>query len=752
MTSKERKEVSKFFQTISNNEPIIAMTFEKPLIGAFKDVEALDRALNRRSIKKAYMVLNNASTTAISSLPQNKFGVMAKGKGITSNDIESYRFLLVDIDVIGIKAETSSRNATDEEHTHAKETAKKAKSFLEKIGFPEPIIIDSANGMHLLYRLDLSATKQHEQLVKKALHAIAEKVDDEVCKVDTVVFDRGRKLKLPGSSNELDLPDNRFSYIEEIPEKLVAVTEEQLKSLASMKQSKKKRKGCSPSDEDVSLEEEIVMLAEELGDYFISDTEQPFVNLKVQKNKVKTLNLRSEDFRRHLSLAMKEALGIKMLRPEIWREVVDYLELLATEKDERIKIYNRIGCKGNTIYYDLQNENSQCVAIRTNGWELEDTPSSLFQRASLDKAQVEPVFDENFDFVGTIEELFNFRDKKDTQLFIIWLIAAFIPDIAHPLLAVCGPHGSGKSFGCSVIQDLVSPQSLERSAFPKKVDDLVIRLANRAICFWDNCEKLSVDSANILCQCVTSGSYEKRKLYTDDQLISIPLKSIVVLNSCDNLIDRPDLLSRTIQLNLQQLKGLELKDDTAMKQLYEENKPYILGYIFSCVATVLDTPDNRQDINYVVRMTEFQKLALKIGDVILGLSPQDIEELLLKNKRQIDTDILESNPVALLILHFMEKRETWSGSVAELYDKLEVIAYQQGIERSNKLYPKHAASLSMRLNSLASMLQQVGITFCITPTGKYKEITLRNTKLSQMKRKTPEFDDSTKFDVDEEDD
>lgn len=47
-----------------------------------------------------------------------------------------------------------------------------------------------------------------------------------------------------------------------------------------------------------------------------------------------------------------------------------------------------------------------------------------------------------------------------------------------------------------MIQALVSPQKMERSTFPRKVSDLVIRLANRCICVFDNCSKLNLDASD----------------------------------------------------------------------------------------------------------------------------------------------------------------------------------------------------------------------------------------------------------------
>lgn len=164
----------------------------------------------------------------------------------------------------------------------------------------------------------------------------------------------------------------------------------------------------------------------------------------------------------------------------------------------------------------------------------------------------------------------------------------------------------------------------------------------------------------------------------------------------------------------------------------------MLGYIFACVAGYLENEMslNETEINYVIRMTQFQRVAMKIGESCFGMTTEYIEKLLLSNKKMINIQVLETNPVSLLIINFMKNRESWKGSVSELYDKLDLLAFELGIEKGNKLYPRHAASLSMRLNSLASMLEQAGITFHIKPSGTYKEILLKNENATKPIRKS----------------
>lgn len=735
-------ELLKAGKLLTPNQPLIVMSFRPSLIGVFTNEDALQNALNKKSITSVYTPLNEVKKDVLESLPKNEFGKMKSGCGISGKDIKHLSHFFVDVDVVGLQNNGAKRNATEEEHEEARKVAFKAKEFLLNAGFPNPILIDSANGYHLLYQIDMNATKQNEKIICNALKALAENVDSEGAKIDTVVHDRGRKIKLPGSSNNADEEDYRMATIIEIPQENTIVLPELIEGVAKLCKSKKD--GWKNSKGMMTIEEGFAELAEQAGEYFVSDTRQFFANIHVHDGKTITYNLRDDEFRYHMRRLFKDVLKVKIIDARDWSGLLEYLEVLATSNRQNVKIYNRIGCNEEGILYDLINNEFESVLITEEGYSIINTPAGVFQRNSTDLPQIEPIFDQEFDFWGTMESLFNFKNEEELQLFVLWLVSAYIPDICKPILLITGPHGSSKSTACSMIQELISPQAMFRSTFPRKTDDLAVRLANRALCVYDNCSKISPEQSDLLCSCSTGGSYEKRKLYTDSQLINIPLKSSVVLNSCETLIERPDLLSRTLQFNMATLSGEQLLSDDEMKRRFDKAKPYLLGSIFMFLCYYLAEKDSLEgeEINYIVRMTEFQKSAMIIGKSAFGMSYEYIENLLINNKKNINIQVLETNPVSFLILTFMKDKETWSGSVTELYDKLDLLAFQLGIEKGNKLYPRHAASLSMRLNSLTSMLEQAGITFHIKPSATYKKITIKNKNsiLKKKRKRTDEFE------------
>lgn len=158
---------------------------------------------------------------------------LVSGKNATAtgdDNIECRHWLLIDCDPVREAGIASN----DEEHEYAIEKAKAIREELAKIGWQSPILTDSGNGAHLTYRIDLPTAD--DGLVQNVLTALQYFNDDKV-KIDLSVFNPARIVRLPGTMNRKgDDADgkvcgrpHRMAKILEAPEKIVPVTEEQLK-------------------------------------------------------------------------------------------------------------------------------------------------------------------------------------------------------------------------------------------------------------------------------------------------------------------------------------------------------------------------------------------------------------------------------------------------------------------------------------------------------------------------------------------
>lgn len=130
-------------------------------------------------------------------------------------DIIGRRWLLVDFDPV----RAAHISATDGEKSAALTMAYDVREWLSDRSWPEPILSDSGNGYHLLYRIDLPAADKG--VVERILHALAKQHDTDRVKIDRKVFNPARICKLPGTwarkGDNTPTRPHRQSQILEVP-------------------------------------------------------------------------------------------------------------------------------------------------------------------------------------------------------------------------------------------------------------------------------------------------------------------------------------------------------------------------------------------------------------------------------------------------------------------------------------------------------------------------------------------------------
>lgn len=143
-----------------------------------------------------------AEALRLNSLGYNIYIVMNpisesfQGKSAVDADISHRELLLIDID----RAEKMVAPATDAEIDAALQVANAIKTLMEERGWSDPVRVMSGNGHHLYYMLeDTPNNDESRHLIQTTLLNLAHRFDNDLVKIDTVVFNASRITKVPGT-------------------------------------------------------------------------------------------------------------------------------------------------------------------------------------------------------------------------------------------------------------------------------------------------------------------------------------------------------------------------------------------------------------------------------------------------------------------------------------------------------------------------------------------------------------------------
>lgn len=205
--------------------------------GWFNDMEkaaAVAAELNRVGAEGIYHTLNPCNDALLSRANNRLKAGVARTQ---DKEILSLRWLLVDIDPQRVAGVSSS----DVEHARAIERAMEVKESLSSRGWPDPLVGDSGNGAHLVYRIpELANIPENVELLKGVLKALSGLFQghkgDTLLEIDQKVFNPARISKLYGTmarkGDHSEARPHRPSMILDRPGVAIPLTLKQLEELA----------------------------------------------------------------------------------------------------------------------------------------------------------------------------------------------------------------------------------------------------------------------------------------------------------------------------------------------------------------------------------------------------------------------------------------------------------------------------------------------------------------------------------------
>ncbi|MFC1935651.1 hypothetical protein ACFLX9_02685 [Chloroflexota bacterium] len=453
---------------------------------------------------------------------------------------------------------------------------------------------------------------------------------------------------------------------------------------------------------------------------FHDQRQEPFVCLPMNKREIWPVN--SLRVRRWLAgLLWKEE--EKAPSGEALSSAINVLSSKAVFDGEQHHLHIRVACHDEALWYDLSDW--RAVKTAAMAWEVVEHPPILFRHFSHQRPQVEPRHNGNFDL------LFNFisptRTDDDVVLLGVATIAALIPGSPRPAISLAGPQGSGKSPTAKMVKRLVDPSFVSSIRRIADFREIQLQLEQNWLLSVDNVTSLPPDISDALAAAITGDGDMRRQLYTDQDIVLLTYMRPMLLNGITHAAQRPDLLDRTILINLQRIPELRRLEEEEMWPAFERDLPAILGGAFDILATAVAL---RPQVQLAVkpRMADFAAWGYAIAEAA-GWGGSRFLAAYERNVSRQHEEAVSASVVAQTVVGFMEGRDEWQGPASTLKPLLDETAMKQGIDPRDRRsgWPQDAARLAKELRRMADTLAAVGVEVSFPAMGKRRSIRFRTT-------------------------
>ncbi len=386
-------------------------------------------------------------------------------------------------------------------------------------------------------------------------------------------------------------------------------------------------------------------------------------------------------------------------RADLRREL-ETLAAVATHRGPVIPLHVRIApSPGGGIYIDRASEDRRFVHVTREGWELLDTCDVRFWRTPGTGPLPVPE-------AGNLDDLEPFLpvvSETHRRLLVGYLVAALNPVPPHFILVLQGEHGSGKTTLARMLSALIHPAALDVRHRAKSDEDLLISARREPLLIEDNLSRINNSRSDTLCGLATGTGFAKRRLYTGLEEDRFSVSCRLILTGLRDLIEKDDLRSRAIILDLPDLPDARRIEEGELHARFNEARPKLLGGLYDAVAGALRNPDPY--IAHLPRMSTPAKW-VTAAEPALGWDGGSFVDALAENRVEAVEAALDLDPVAPAVWRLMQTHDTWIGTATELL--VELKRHRDPVN-TDPDWPRGPGKLGIRLNHIASALREVGI-------------------------------------------
>jgi len=297
--------------------------------------------------------------------------------------------------------------------------------------------------------------------------------------------------------------------------------------------------------------------------------------------------------------------------------------------------------------------------------------------------------------------------QQQKMAMIVWIFILAFPDImpTKPLLIVEGTQGSGKSASVLMLQLALMGEGNPMILSKNKPDDFGVILLRSPIAVFDNTDSYIDWVPDSICAYVTSGSWTKRKLFSDADEVKIkPHAFIAVATKNPTSFRREDTADRCLILRLERLERFRPLE-TLKRDILAQRPQFMGEYIWYVNEIVnylrVSNGDPVRDEDF--RMADFATFARAVG-AVMHWSDDSVTEMLSAMRDEQLAFVNEEDPLVDVLHKWIVYRGRGfqnigrKVSLTELFNELQTVAQANEISMFDTIY-KTPRALAQKVRS-----------------------------------------------------
>lgn len=453
-----------------------------------------------------------------------------------------------------------------------------------------------------------------------------------------------------------------------------------------------------------SVAAELVAIAEHHGAKLFHDPGgQPFASIPVGRHR-EVVGVMSRSFRRWLRRHFHRERG-GVANSQAVADAVDLLCAIAEFEGEERDVFARVAPHGNGVVVDLADDEWRVALVGPRTVEILHESPVAFIRGPATMPLPDPVLGGSLD---DLRPFVNLVDEGAWRLLVTFLVAGLIGRGPFVVLILQGEKGSGKSTTARAIRTVIDPAHPALRGGSPDERELMIAARTSWVVAFDNLSGVSNRLSDFLCRLSTGAGFGTRRLYTDDEEVVFDAMRPVLLNGIADIATRPDLLSRSIVLELPVLDEATTLSEADFYDRLAKALPRIFGALLRVASEVLAVlPEIAVDRS--PRMADFARIGVALEK---ALAWPEGSFLAAYGGRQAEAygAALDADPLAAVLVDFMRlpsHLDGWQGTATELLASLTKRADDEVKRRRN--WPASASALGKRLKELVPALRPAGL-------------------------------------------